>query len=63
MTEQLTFDHETDVHRLIVAIRELHPKREGGGVGREAYRLCCQELRSRSYATYLAVMRDLGESS
>src|SRR3954454_4206717 len=55
LTGQLTFDHERDVDRLAAGIRDLHPKRERGGVCREAYRLCCEELRSRSYATYLAV--------
>lgn len=58
-TKQLTFDHERKIDQLAAGIRELHPKCEYGGVCREAYRLCCEQLRSLSYPTYLAVMRDL----
>lgn len=60
--EQLTFAHECDIDRLAACIRELHPKRERSELCREAYRLCCEKLRSLSCPTYLDVMRDLGQS-
>jgi hypothetical protein len=57
--DQLTFDQEREIERVAGGIRELHSKREFSGVCSEAYRLCCEKLRSLSPPTFTALMRDL----
>jgi hypothetical protein len=56
---QMTLGYEAEIAQLVLALRELHPKRDRGEVCRMAYDLCCRKLYELSPPALADLRREL----